>query len=84
MHLKVLLPTRVLVDEAVSKVVAEAENGSFGLLPRHVDFVAALAKLGSAAAADRVLALCGQHFRGKRGASLRRAGRRALRIPSHW
>jgi F-type H+-transporting ATPase subunit epsilon len=42
MRLKVLLPTRVLVDEEVSKVVAEAENGGFCLLPRHVDFVAAL------------------------------------------
>ena len=43
MRLKVLLPTMVLVDEPVSKVVAEAENGAFCLLPRHVDFVAALA-----------------------------------------
>lgn len=43
MHLKVLLPTLVLVDETVSKVIAEAENGSFCLLPRHVDFVTALA-----------------------------------------
>jgi len=42
MRLKVLLPTEVLVDEAVSKVVAEAANGSFCLLPRHIDFVAAL------------------------------------------
>ena len=42
MQLKVLLPTQVLVDEAVTKVTAEAEDGSFCLLPRHVDFVAAL------------------------------------------
>jgi F-type H+-transporting ATPase subunit epsilon len=42
MHLQVLLPTEVLVDEEVSKLIAEAENGSFCLLPRHVDFVAAL------------------------------------------
>jgi F-type H+-transporting ATPase subunit epsilon len=42
MQLKVLLPTTVLVDEEVSKVIAEAENGSFCLLPRHVDFVTAL------------------------------------------
>jgi alternate F1F0 ATPase F1 subunit epsilon len=32
----------LLVDEAVTKIVAEAENGWFGLLPRHADFVAAL------------------------------------------
>lgn len=42
MRLKVLLPTEILVDETVSKVSAEAENGSFCLLPRHIDFVAAL------------------------------------------
>jgi F-type H+-transporting ATPase subunit epsilon len=42
MELKVLLPTQVLVSESVRKIVAEAENGSFGLLPRHVDYVAPL------------------------------------------
>jgi len=42
MKLKVLLPTEVLVDEPVRKVTAEAANGSFCLLPRHIDFVAAL------------------------------------------
>jgi len=41
-RLKILLPTQVLVDEEVSKVIAEAQNGSFCLLPRHIDFVAAL------------------------------------------
>lgn len=44
MHLKILLPTHVLLDAtAVHKVVIEALNGSHGLLPRHVDFVTALA-----------------------------------------
>ena len=42
MRLKILLPTEVLVDEQAGKVTAEAQNGSFCLLPRHVDFVAAL------------------------------------------
>ncbi len=42
MKLKVLVPEQVLVDEPADKVVAEAANGSFCLLPRHVDFVAAL------------------------------------------
>lgn len=42
MKLKVLLPDQVLVDQEAVKVVAEAENGSFCLLPRHVDMVAAL------------------------------------------
>ena len=42
MRLKVLTPTAIVVDAEVSKVVAEAANGSFGLLPRHIDFVAPL------------------------------------------
>lgn len=42
MRLRIDLPTEVLVNREVSKVVAEAEDGSFCLLPRHVDFVAAL------------------------------------------
>ena len=42
MKLKVLLPTRILVDQEVTKVTAEAENGSFTVLPRHIDFVASL------------------------------------------
>lgn len=43
MQLKVLLPTGVLIDEEALQITAEAENGSFSLLPRHIDFVAALA-----------------------------------------
>ncbi|MDJ0704983.1 MAG: F0F1 ATP synthase subunit epsilon [Leptolyngbyaceae cyanobacterium MO_188.B28] len=43
MHLKLLLPTEVLIDQPVSKVIAEAESGSFCLLPRHIDFLTALA-----------------------------------------
>lgn len=42
MKLRVLLPSEVFLDQEVLKVVAEAENGSFCLLPRHVDFVASL------------------------------------------
>ena len=42
MKLKILLPTDVLLDEEVRKVVAEAPNGFFCLLPIHVDFVTAL------------------------------------------
>jgi F-type H+-transporting ATPase subunit epsilon len=42
MRLRVLLPARVEVDCEVRKVSAEAEDGAFTLLPRHVDFAAAL------------------------------------------
>lgn len=43
MRLKVFLPTEILLDIPVNKVIAEAENGSFCLEPRHIDFVSALA-----------------------------------------
>jgi len=42
LRLRVFLPTETLVDEPVRKVIAEADDGSFCLLPRHVDFAAAL------------------------------------------
>lgn len=41
--LRVLLPTRVLVDEPVERVLARGDDGAFCLLPRHIDFVSALA-----------------------------------------
>lgn len=43
MKLKVMLPTHVFLDIQVQKITAEGVNGSFGLFPRHVDFVTALA-----------------------------------------
>jgi F-type H+-transporting ATPase subunit epsilon len=44
MTLKVLLPYQVFADELdVSRIVAETRQGSFGLLPRRLDCVAALA-----------------------------------------
>ncbi len=42
MKLKVLLPSQVLLEEPVSKVNGEAENGWFCLEPRHVDFCTSL------------------------------------------
>jgi F-type H+-transporting ATPase subunit epsilon len=42
MNLKVLLPSEIFLEREVSKITAEAENGVFCLLPRHVDFTAAL------------------------------------------
>jgi F-type H+-transporting ATPase subunit epsilon len=42
MRLKILLPSHIFLDEEIQKVVAEAENGHFCLLPRHADFAAAL------------------------------------------
>jgi F-type H+-transporting ATPase subunit epsilon len=71
MQLKVLLPTEVLLAEEVVKVTAEAPNGQFCLLPRHIDMVSVLVpgllsyvKDGTAdevylAVADGVLVKCG-------------------------
>jgi len=42
MTLSVLLPNAVLIETAATRIVAEATNGSFALLPRHIDFVAPL------------------------------------------
>jgi F-type H+-transporting ATPase subunit epsilon len=42
MRLKIMTPTHIVVNQEITKIVAEAENGSFCLLSRHIDFVAAL------------------------------------------
>jgi F-type H+-transporting ATPase subunit epsilon len=43
MNLKILLPSRVFAALAeVSSIVAETQDGSFGLLPQRLDCVAAL------------------------------------------
>jgi F-type H+-transporting ATPase subunit epsilon len=42
MNLTVQVPDRILIEQPVHKVVAEAENGFFCLKPRHIDFVTAL------------------------------------------
>ena len=40
MRLRVMLPSRVLIDERnIDKVIAEGLHGVFALLPLHVDFV---------------------------------------------
>lgn len=44
MNLKILLPFRIFTEQTgVSRIVAETREGSFGLLPRRLDCVAALA-----------------------------------------
>ncbi len=42
MKLTVRLPSEILFEEQVDRIKAEAENGWFGLLPKHLDFVTAL------------------------------------------
>ncbi|HZJ94451.1 MAG TPA: ATPase [Thiopseudomonas sp.] len=42
MQVNLRLPTRLLFSGEAQKVFAEAENGSFAMLPNHTDFVTAL------------------------------------------
>lgn len=42
MHLKLLVPNYVLIDQPVTKIIAEGENGAFCLLPHHIDLLTAL------------------------------------------
>lgn len=42
MHVKIILPTGIFLEEQAIKVVGEAKNGCFCLLPRHIDMVTAL------------------------------------------
>jgi F-type H+-transporting ATPase subunit epsilon len=40
--LRIMTPEREIVSQSADKLVAEARNGSFGLRPRHIDFLAEL------------------------------------------
>ena len=42
LKLRVLLPTRVALETDITRLRAEGGHGSFSVLPRHVDFCAAL------------------------------------------
>ena len=42
MQVTLRLPTRTLFDGDAQRLFAVAENGAFGMLPNHVDFVTAL------------------------------------------
>lgn len=43
MRLRILVPAREVLDEEVGRIVAEGPDGSFGILPRHIDVAAVLA-----------------------------------------
>ena len=42
MQVTLRLPTRTLFEGPATRLFAEAENGAFGMLPNHIDFVTAL------------------------------------------
>ena len=41
-HLKVITPTKLVVDQQVDELVAPGEVGEFGILPGHVPFITTL------------------------------------------
>lgn len=41
-ELSILLPNRILLTTSATRLGGEAENGSFVVLPRHIDFATAL------------------------------------------
>ena len=83
MRLRVLLPFQVFADEAdVDSIVVQTTAGSFGLLPRRLDCVAALVpgilSYRSAAQGEVFLAL-DEGVLVKAGADVRVSARRAIR-----
>lgn len=42
MRLKVITPTGTVLNEEVTRIVAEGPDGAFGMLPRHADHVSLL------------------------------------------
>jgi len=42
MRLRIATPQTIVLDAEVRRVVAEAPNGFFGMLPNHIDFVSEL------------------------------------------
>ena len=42
MNLIIYQPTDIFLDAVAKKIVGEAPSGSFGILPKHIDFVTAL------------------------------------------
>jgi len=73
MRLEVITPDRVCLDGEVDSLRAEAPDGHFGILPRHVDFVTELvpgiltyrvaAGEGFVAVNAGTLVKCGAHVR---------------------
>ena len=82
MHLMVMTPTRILVDEDVKKVSAKGGGGAFTLLPRHQDITAVLTPglLSFIDAADReVFTAVDEGLIVKTGADVNVSTRQAVR-----
>ena len=82
MHFKLLLPWRVLVDEPVLQVTAEAADGALSIRPRHVDYAALLVpgilSFRRAPSAEEQFAAVDRGILVKRGAELLVSARDAV------
>lgn len=81
MHLKVFSPTEVVLDTPVRRVTAEAIDGFYTLLPKHIDFVTALKPgiltyLGENG--EKAYVACNQGVLVKKGAAVSVSARWAL------
>jgi F-type H+-transporting ATPase subunit epsilon len=84
MNCKILLPAEVFFSDEVTKIVAEAVNGSFCLLPQHIDFttalVAGLLRIMKSDGKEEFFAV-DEGVLVKRGPDVMVSTRNALRIP---
>ena len=79
MRLQVLLPTRRLLECRIMKFVGDGANGSFCLLPRHIDFVTAMrAGISSATMEDGT-----EHLIGHSTGLLVKSGREVSLVVQH-
>lgn len=82
MHLQVMQPTEILIDQAIAKITAEGLDGGFCLLPQHGDLVTALVP-GILAfeleSGEEVLLAIDDGILVKQGASVRVSVRNAVR-----
>lgn len=82
MNLEILLPQKRLLDVEITRLVAESTDGSFCLLPRHIDTTAAIVPglLAFETASDRrdVFAAVDEGVLTKAGSQVRVAVRRAV------
>ena len=85
MRLRILLPQRTFLDEQVDKVIAESPEGSFCLMPRHIDFTSALtAGIASYTRADdgeEIFVAVDEGVLVKAGSRVRISVRRAVSSP---
>lgn len=83
MRLRILSPTQVVADEQARKIRAEGDHGLFTILPRHVDYVVALAPgilVYETASGEERLFVVDRGVLVKSGGDVRVSTRNAIRV----